>query len=157
MVKRNVRLWLCLLLVMLDGVALFVGFGAGVRISPLPGLSGDIAASLAAGATVFAIIAFHSQAYAASCLTSAAISCRTVTLALGGTMLLFFLVVFALKAIDVVPRSTVLAGLASSLGLLLVQRSLVAHAVRRRFGSQLLAEILIVDGCALPNDCGNAA
>lgn len=157
MVKRNARLWLCLLLLMLDGVALFVGFGAGVRISPLPGLSGDIAASLAAGATVFAIIAFHSQAYAASCLTSAAISCRTVTLALGGTMLLFFLVVFALKAVDVVPRSAVLAGLASSLGLLLVQRSLVAHAVRRRFGSQLFAEILIVDGCALPNDCGNAA
>ena len=156
-VKRNARLWLCLLLLMLDGVALFVGFGAGVRISPLPGLSGDIAASLAAGATVFAIIAFHSQAYAASCLTSAAISCRTVTLALGGTMLLFFLVVFALKAVDVVPRSAVLAGLASSLGLLLVQRSLVAHAVRRRFGSQLFAEILIVDGCALPNDCGNVA
>lgn len=156
-VKRNVRLWLCLLLVLIDSLALLAGFGAGLKISPLPGVSGDVMASLAAGTLVFAIIAFQGQAYAASCLTSATISCRTVALAFGGTMLLFFLVIFALKAIGAVPRSAIFMGVASSLGLLLIQRSLLAHAVRRRFGSQLFAELLIVDGCSVPNDCGGAA
>nr|WP_234832037.1 sugar transferase [Sphingobium yanoikuyae] len=38
-----------------------------------------------------------------------------------------------------------------------MQRSLMAYAVRRCFGNQLFAEILILDGIARPNDCGAAA
>ncbi|WP_251007601.1 sugar transferase [Sphingobium sp. BHU LFT2] len=153
--RRNARLWLCLLLLSADCLALLIGFGVGARLSPAS--SSDMIGSLSAGILVFAIIAFHSQAYSMSCLTSATISCRAATLAFGATMLLFFLVIFASKAVGTFPRSGMLFGVFGSLGLLVVQRSLMAYAVRRCFGNQLFAEILILDGIARPNDCGAAA
>ncbi len=155
--SRNLRLWLSLLLLMADGMALLVGFSTGIRIAPHVSFSPDLGISLSACMLVFAMVAFNRQAYDAPCLTSATISCRTALTAFAGTLLIFLLVLFAIKEIGTFSRLAVIVGAAGSAGLLLFQRTLIAHAVRRRYGGQLMAELLIVDGCTPPPGRGNVA
>ncbi len=150
-VQRNVRLWLCVALLFADMVALAAGFAVGMRATPNAMTFHDLWQPLSGGILVYGFIAFHNQAYNPRCLTSATASCRSAMMALAGTLLIFLLVVFSLKATDQLSRLGISAGILCSSILLIAQRLLVIRAVNRHFGGRLFAELMIVDACALPD------
>ncbi|HAF41922.1 MAG TPA: sugar transferase [Sphingobium sp.] len=149
---RNIRLALCLLLLATDMVALATGFALGLRAAGLPTLSSALWQSMAGGMIVYGILAFHNQAFHPRCLTGITSSCRSAIMALAGTLLIFLLVVFSLKATDSLSRLGVTSGILCSATLLIVQRMMIVRAVRRHFGDGLFAQLLIVDGGVLPDN-----
>lgn len=149
--QRNARLWLCLLLLLADMAAMATGFALGMRAS-IPTPAADLWQPLCGGILVYAIIAFHNQAYNPRCLTNATETCRSAILAFAGTLLIFLLVVFSLKAMDQLSRLGISADLLCSVTLLVVQRLLVVRAVRRHFGDNLFAQLLIIDEGFIPED-----
>lgn len=150
--QRNARLWLCVLLVLADMAALATGFALGMRTASVPGLARDLWQPLAAGLMVYAIVAFHCQAYNPRCLTSLTATCRSAATAFAGTLLIFLLVLFSAKATGSLSRLGISAGLLCSGMLLTVQRVLIVHAVRRRFGDSLFPQLLIIDEAIIPED-----
>ncbi|HEX7741539.1 MAG TPA: sugar transferase, partial [Sphingobium sp.] len=151
-VQRNVRLWLCLLLLLADMAALATGFGIGLRAANVPPLSGEFWQPLAGGMVVYGVVAFHNQAYNPACLTRLTVSLRNAVMAFAGTLLIFLLVVFSLKATGHLSRLGISAGILCSGTLLVLQRLLIVHAVRRNFSDNLFAQLLIVDDGMIPHD-----
>ncbi|WHO37321.1 sugar transferase [Sphingobium sp. AP49] len=150
--QRNARLWLCLVLLLADMIALAAGFGIGLRAAGVPIVSMEFWQPLSGGILVYATIAFHNQAYNPRCLTGMAMSCRSAGMAFAGTLLIFLLVVFSLKATGNLSRFGISAGLLCSGMLLVVQRVLIVRAVRRNFAEGLFAHLLIVDEATIPAD-----
>lgn len=150
--QRNARLWLCLVLLLADMTALAAGFGIGLRAAAVPILSMEFWQPLSGGILVYATIAFHNQAYNPRCLTSMATSCRSAAMAFAGTLLIFLLVVFSLKATGNLSRLGISAGLICSATLLIVQRVLIVRTVRRHFSEGLFAHLLIIDDGIIPGD-----
>ncbi len=149
--QRNARFWLCLLLLFADLAALVTGFLLGMRAaSPTP--TADLWQPLAGGMLVYAIVAFHNQAYHPRCLTHTMTSCRSAATAFAATLLIFLLVVFSLKATGNLSRLGISTGLLCSGTLLVAQRMLLVRAVRRHFGDNLFAHLLIVDDGTIPED-----
>jgi exopolysaccharide biosynthesis polyprenyl glycosylphosphotransferase len=140
-------------LVVADCVALAAGFAVGVRVAPAGTVFPDIWTSLTCALLVYVIVAFNNQAYHPRCLTGSIATSRSALAALAGTLLIFFLVVFSLKATGHLSRLALSAGIVSGGVLLLAQRVLIARTARRKFGDNLLAELMIVDGAAPPADC----
>ncbi|ANI76525.1 MULTISPECIES: exopolysaccharide biosynthesis polyprenyl glycosylphosphotransferase [Sphingobium] len=151
-VQRNVRLWLCLLLLVADMAALATGFALGLRTAGIPLLSSEFWQPLAGGMIVYGVVAFHNQAYNPICLTRVTPSLRNACFALAGTLLIFLLVVFSLKATGQLSRLGISAGILCSSTLLVVQRLLIVRAVRRNFSDDLFAQLLIIDGGTIPHD-----
>lgn len=151
-VQRTVRLWLCLLLLVADLAALAAGFAIGLRMAGLPLLSGDVWQPLAGGMIAYGIIAFHNQAYNPICLTRLTPSLRNSIMAFAGTLLIFMLVLFSLKATGDLSRLGISTGILCSAALLVLQRLLIVESVRRNFSDNLFAQLLIIDDGGIPDD-----
>ncbi|SCW35748.1 Sugar transferase involved in LPS biosynthesis (colanic, teichoic acid) [Sphingobium faniae] len=151
-VRQNTRLWLCLLLLLADMAALGAGFAIGMGTAAIPVLSAGLWQPLFGGMIVYGFVAFHNQAYNPRCLTDATASCRSAALALAGTLLIFLLVLFSLKATSELSRLGIATGLLCSGSLLLVQRLLITRAVQRHVGHDLFAQLLIIDEGFIPED-----
>lgn len=156
---RNLRIWLSLTLVACDMAALMVGLMAGLSAGLLTtGATllplADMLASLVAILTAYVIMAVHNQAYDPRVLTCATTSCRSAVRAFAGTVLIFFLVLFAARATEQFSRSAVLTGLSCAGALLLTQRVVLSRLIERRIGDRLFAELLIVDDCPVPDAIG---
>src|SRR3546814_20273242 len=80
--QRNARLWLCMLLLVADMAALATGFAFGLRAAGLQWLADGQWQPLAGGMIVYAVLAFHNQAYNPHCLMPMTQSCRRATMAL---------------------------------------------------------------------------
>lgn len=156
-VQRNTRLWLCMLLLLADMAALATGFAIGLRVAGIPLLSADTWQPLAGGMIVYGVIAFHNQAYNPVCLVRMTPTCRSATLALAGTLLIFLLVVFSLKATGSLSRLGISTGILCSGTLLVLQRALIVQAVRRHFSDNLFAQLLIIDDGMIPEDISGMA
>ena len=154
---RAVRIGLCLALALWDMVALTCGLSVGLALAPLDVGLRDSGASVAALLMAYLIIAFHNQAYDPRSLTNATTSCRNAGRAFAGMVLIFFLLLFAVKSASTFSRTAVLAGLSCAGGLLLAQRLLLSRLIERHFGDRLFAELLIVDDCPIPEDPGRLA
>jgi|GEM_PF-3872328 len=150
--QRNARLWLSLVLLLADMMALAAGFVIGLRVAGIPILSMEVWQPLAGGILVYGTIAFHNQAYNPRCLTSMTASCRSAVMAFAGTLLIFLLVVFSLKVTDNFSRLGISTGLFFSGALIVMQRVLVVRAVRRHFAEGLFAQLLIIDDGLIPDD-----
>src|SRR3546814_14749293 len=98
---------------------------------------------------VQAAIAFQNQAYNPRCLTEPVKSCRQTLTSFAMTLLVFLLVAFSLGVTSKFPRLALGLGLGAALTLLVAQRLLICHAVRKIFG-QMTAELVIADGARLP-------
>ena len=151
-VQRNVRLWLCLLLVAADMAALATGFGLGLRAAGVPLLFSGLWQPLGGGMIVYGIVAFHNQAFNPVCLTQLTPSLRNASLALAGTLLIFLLTVFSLKATGQLSRLGISAGILCSATLLVMQRLIIVRTVRRHFSDNLFAQLMIIDGGMIPED-----
>ncbi|BAV63574.1 sugar transferase [Sphingobium cloacae] len=150
--RQNTRLWLCLLMLLADMAALGAGFAIGMGTAAIPVLSAELWQPLFGGMIVYGFVAFHNQAYNPRCLTKATASCRSAALALAGTLLIFLLVLFSLKATSELSRLGIATGLLCSGSLLMVQRLLITRAVQRHFGHDLFAQLLIIDEGFIPED-----
>jgi len=151
-VQQNTRLWLCLLLLLADMAALAAGFALGMQTASVPVWSTGLWQPLCGGIVVYGFVAFHSQAYNPRCLTHGTASCRSVAMAFAGTLLIFLLVLFSLKATGNLSRLGIAAGLVCSGTLLIAQRVLITRAVRRNFGNDLFAQLLIIDEGFIPEN-----
>lgn len=151
-VQRNVRLWLCLLLLAADLAALATGFTIGLRVAGVPLLSNDYWQPLAGGMMVYGVVAFHNQAYNPICLTRLTPSLRNAVMAFAGTLLVFLLVLFSLKATGQLSRLGISVGILCSGTLLGLQRLLIVRGVRRHFSDNLFAQLLIIDDGIIPDD-----
>lgn len=150
--QRNARLWLCLLMLIADMAALTTGFALGLRVADVPWLATGVWQPLAGGLIVYAVLAFHNQAYNPRCLTGMSLSCRSAVMALAGTLLIFFLVLFSLKATAQISRLGISTGIICSGTLLILQRLMIVQAVRRNFAHGLFAQLLIIDEAVAPDD-----
>ncbi|MGH6612730.1 exopolysaccharide biosynthesis polyprenyl glycosylphosphotransferase [Sphingomonas sp.] len=153
MVYRNARIWLCMGLVVADCVAIAAGFAVGAGVAPTGTVFPDFWTSLSAALLAYVIVAFNNQAYNPRCLTGSIVTSRSAIAAIAGTLLVFFLVVFSLKATSQLSRLALSAGIVSGSVLLLAQRVLIARTTRSKFGDNLMAELMIVDGGMPPADC----
>lgn len=151
--RRNARVWLCLALIGTDALALLGGFAMGLQVEQPASLSDGLLTSIMGALLVHAGIAFQNQAYGVQCLTSATTSVRQALLSLAGTMLLFLLVAFSLKVTGQLPRFALSLGILTSTGLMIAQRLLICHGVQRAFNGRLQAELVIVDGGNVPDQC----
>jgi exopolysaccharide biosynthesis polyprenyl glycosylphosphotransferase len=149
--RRSAKVWLSLTLIGADALALLVGFAVGVQVEQPGTISGDVWTSLLGVILVHAGIAFQNQAYGTRCLTSAACTTRQALLSIAGTLLIFLLVVFSLKMTGRLPRFALSLGIVSTLTLILSQRLLICHFVRRAYGNRLHTELVIVDGGNIPD------
>src|SRR3546814_10026264 len=68
--------------------ALATGFAFGLRAAGLQWLADGQWQPLAGGMIVYAVLAFHNQAYNPHCLMHMTQSCRSATMAFAGTLLL---------------------------------------------------------------------
>lgn len=73
-------------------------------------------------------------------------------LSLGTTLLIFLLVAFSLKVTGRLPRLALSSGILSASMLAVSQRVLICNLVRRTWSNSLRAELVIVDGGALPDE-----
>ena len=156
-ISRNVRLCLCLILLLADVTALLIGSKLGAAVSRYPDPLGQATASTSAGIFLFVFIAFQNKAYTRQCLSSAYTSCQNILRAFAITLLTFSLVFFALKVTGTLPPSAVFAVLLCTGGLLLLQRFMIVRVISRHLGSRLIAELIIADECLPPDDPGRAA
>jgi exopolysaccharide biosynthesis polyprenyl glycosylphosphotransferase len=151
--RRSAKVWLCLTLIGADALALLVGFAVGVQVEQPGNISGDVWTSLLGVILVHAGISFQNQAYGIKCLTGVACSLRQALLSIAATLLLFLLVVFSLKVTGRLPRFALSLGIVSTVILILSQRMLICHLVRRAYGNRLHTELVIVDGGNVPDAC----
>lgn len=151
-VNRNVLLGLSASLGLADMIALGVGFLAGSTITPITGTPTEVITPLLAGILVFGVLAFHNQAYDARCLTNVMCSCRSAAFAFASSILICFLIIFALKVTDSLSRAAVFVGLFCSGWIMLLQRLLIARNVARHLSDRLFAELMIVDNCSVPEN-----
>ncbi|QAY79905.1 exopolysaccharide biosynthesis polyprenyl glycosylphosphotransferase [Sphingosinicella sp. BN140058] len=133
-----------------DALALFVGLLVGLHIAQSGSISDGVWTFFLGGMIVYFAVAFQNQAYNPKVLTSATASVRQVVVSLAATMLIFLLVVFSLKVTGRVPRLALSTGILSTTVLAITQRVLICHLVRRTWGTSLRAELVIVDGGAVP-------
>ncbi|NYF33917.1 MULTISPECIES: exopolysaccharide biosynthesis polyprenyl glycosylphosphotransferase [Sphingopyxis] len=147
--RRDAKIWLCLGLMALDAVALMAGFAVTLIIEAPRNVSEGLLTALFGALLVHAAIAFQNQAYNPRCLTKPLKSCRQTLISFATTLLVFLLAAFSLRVTGDVPRFALGMGMVTALMLLVAQRLLVCHVVRRVFG-QLTAELVIVDGANLP-------
>ncbi|MET0370127.1 MAG: sugar transferase, partial [Sphingobium sp.] len=151
-ISRSAVVGLSVALALADVIALISGYFIGSSITPIAGTPREIAGSLFAFITVFAVLAFHNQAYDMRCLTDIMCSCRSAALALLSSVFICFLVVFALKETSTLSRLAVSVGLFSAGWIMLLQRLFIARKITRNLSGRLLAELMIVDGCPLPEN-----
>lgn len=151
-ISRSAVVGLSVALALADMLALMTGFFIGSSITPMNGTLQDEAASVFAFILVFGVLAFHNQAYDMRCLTNAICSCRSAILALLSSIFICFLVVFALKGTSTLSRVAVSVGLFSAGWIMLLQRLFIARKITRHLGGRLFAELMIVDGCAVPDN-----
>ncbi|WP_022683984.1 sugar transferase [Sphingobium bisphenolivorans] len=151
-VQRNTRLWLCLLMLVADMAALATGFAVGLRVAGVPWLGEGVWQPLLGGMIVYGVLAFHNQAYNPACLTRMSRSCRNAGMALAGTLLIFLLVLFSLKATGQMSRLGISTGILCSGTLLALQRLMIVQTVRRNLGDSLFAQLLIIDDAIVPED-----
>jgi len=149
--KRSAKIWLCLILIAGDMLALLVGFAVGAQIEQPNSISADVWTSLIGVLLVFAAVAFQNQAYNPKCLTSGTTSTRRALTSLAATMLLFLLVFFSLKVTGTLPRFAISMGIASASFLVVAQRVLICSLVQRSCGGRLHSELVIVDGGNVPD------
>jgi exopolysaccharide biosynthesis polyprenyl glycosylphosphotransferase len=147
--RRDAKIWLCLGLIALDAVALIFGFAVTLIIEAPRSISDGLLTAMAGALLVHAAIAFQNQAYNPRCLTKPVKSCRQTLISFATTLLVFLLVAFSLRVTGKVPRFALGMGMVTALMLLVAQRLLICHIVRKAFG-QLTAELVIVDGANLP-------
>lgn len=147
--RRDAKIWLCLGLIALDAVALAFGFAVTLIIEEPRSISDGLVTAMLGALLVHAAIAFQNQAYNPRCLTRPMKSCRQTLLSFATTLFVFLLVAFSLRITGKVPRFAVGMGVVTALMLLVAQRLLICHIVRRAFG-QLTAELVILDGANLP-------
>ncbi|WP_028056071.1 sugar transferase [Sphingobium bisphenolivorans] len=155
--SRNIRLSLCLILLLADLLALLIGSRLGGGVNLGGGSWAENSASLAAGMFLFVFITFQNKGYTRHCLSSAYISCRNGARGIATTLLMFSLVFFALNVARTLSPSSFFSVLFCTAGLLLLQRFLIARLIAQYLGDQLLAELVIVDQVVLPNEPGRAA
>ncbi|MGL3820817.1 exopolysaccharide biosynthesis polyprenyl glycosylphosphotransferase [Sphingopyxis sp. R3-92] len=146
---RNAKIWLCLGLMALDAVALMFGFAVTLIIEEPRHVSDGLWTAMLGALLVHAAIAFQNQAYNPRCLTHPVKSCRQTLISFATTLLVFLLVAFSLRVTGKVPRFAVGMGMVTALMLLVAQRLLVCHIVRRAFG-KMTAELVILDGANVP-------
>lgn len=151
--RRSAKVWLCLTLIGADAMALLVGFALALRIERPGAISDDVWTSMLGVLVVYGGIAFQNQSYNPRCLVSAITSCRQAMISLGTTLLVFLLAVFALKLAATLPRFALVVGVSSAATLILAQRILIAEFVRRTYHGKLNAELVIVDGGNVPDQC----
>ncbi|WP_264757867.1 exopolysaccharide biosynthesis polyprenyl glycosylphosphotransferase [Sphingomonas cannabina] len=151
--RRSAKVWLCLMLIGADALALLVGFAMGLQVEQPGSVSGHAWSSLLGGMVVYAGVAFQNQAYNPRCLTSPTKSCRAALLSFAATALIFLLAVFSLKVTGRLPRFALSIGVISTVVVLISQRLLICHIVRRTCGDKLEAELVIVDGGTVPDEC----
>lgn len=151
--RRSAKVWLSLTLIGADTLALIIGFAIGLRVEQPGTISGDVWTSLLGVILVHVGISFQNQAYSTRCLTNAACSTRQALLSIAGTLLLFLLVVFSLKVTGQLPRLALSVGIVSTTILIVSQRLLLCHLVRRAYGDRLHTELVIVDGGNVPDAC----
>jgi polysaccharide biosynthesis protein PslA len=149
--RRSAKVWLCLTLIGADALALIIGFAVGLQVEQPGTISGDVWTTLVGVILVHAGISFQNHAYATKCLTNAINSVRKALLSVAATMLLFLLVVFSLKVTGQLPRFALSMGIVSGVVLILSQRILLCHLVRRAYGDRLHTELVIVDGGNVPD------
>ncbi|MFZ3483662.1 exopolysaccharide biosynthesis polyprenyl glycosylphosphotransferase [Sphingomonas sp. 3-13AW] len=147
--RRDAKIWLCLALMVADAFAILIGFSVGLAVEQPKTISGGLIPALIGALLVHAAIAFQNQAYNPRCLTQTTKSCRQALLSFGTTLLIFFLVAFSLRVVSDLHRLALALGLIASAGMLLVQRVLIGHLVRKVFG-RLDAELMIVDDADVP-------
>lgn len=151
--RRSAKVWLCLTLIGADALALIIGFAIGLRVAQPGTISGDVWTTLLGVILVHAGISFQNQAYGTKCLTSALNSVRQSLVSIAATLLLFLLVVFSLKVTGHLSRLALSVGIVSTVILILSQRILICHLVRRAYGNRLHTELVIVDGGNVPDSC----
>lgn len=147
--RRDAKIWLCLGLIALDAVALAFGFAVTLMIEAPRSISEGLLTAMFGALIVHAAIAFQNQAYNPRCLTHPVKSCRQTLISFATTLFVFLLVAFSLRMTGKVPRFAVGMGMVTALVLLVAQRLLICHIVRRAFG-QLTAELVILDGANVP-------
>lgn len=147
--RRDAKIWFCLGLMALDAMALAFGFLVTLMIEAPRSISDGLLTAMLGALLVHAAIAFQNQAYNPRCLTHPVKSCRQTLISFATTLLVFLLAAFSLRVTGKVPRLALGMGMVTALTLLVAQRLLVCHMVRRAFG-QLTAELVIVDGANLP-------
>lgn len=147
--RRNAKIWLCLGLIALDAVALAFGFAVTLMIEQPRGVSDGLLTAMLGALLVHAAIAFQNQAYNPRCLTQPVKSCRQTLISFATTLLVFLLAAFSLRVTGKVPRLALGMGMITALALLVGQRLLICHIVRKAFG-RMTAELVIVDGANLP-------
>ena len=147
--RSNAKIWLCLSLIALDAVALAFGFAVTLIIEAPRSISDGMLTAMVGALLVHAAIAFQNQAYNPRCLTRPIKSCRQTLISFATTLLVFLLVAFSLRVTGKVPRFALGMGMVTALMLLIAQRLLICHVVRKAFG-QLSSELVIVDGANLP-------
>ncbi|UIJ47332.1 exopolysaccharide biosynthesis polyprenyl glycosylphosphotransferase [Sphingomonas cannabina] len=125
----------------------------GLQVEQPGSVSGHAWSSLLGGMVVYAGVAFQNQAYNPRCLTSPTKSCRAALLSFAATALIFLLAVFSLKVTGRLPRFALSIGVISTVVVLISQRLLICHIVRRTCGDKLEAELVIVDGGTVPDEC----
>ncbi|SNS27539.1 exopolysaccharide biosynthesis polyprenyl glycosylphosphotransferase [Sphingopyxis indica] len=147
--RRNAKIWLCLSLILLDAFALIAGFAVVLIVQAPQPVAGGLWTMMPGALFVQAAIAFQNQAYNPRCLTEPVKSCRQTLTSFAMTLLVFLLVAFSLGVTSKFPRLALGLGLGAALTLLVAQRLLICHAVRKIFG-QMTAELVIADGARLP-------
>jgi exopolysaccharide biosynthesis polyprenyl glycosylphosphotransferase len=147
--RRDAKIWFCLGLIALDAVALAFGFAVTLMIASPLGISDGMLTAIFGALVVHGAIAFQNQAYNPRCLTQPVKSCRQILISFATTLFVFLLAAFSLKVTGEVSRFAVGMGVTTALVLLVAQRLLICHVVRKGFGD-LTAELIILDDANLP-------
>lgn len=142
---ERVRLFLYAALFLTDIAAVLVGFVGSnlIRHNGVLNLN-NLAASLAL-LPVFAGIAINSNAYDIEALKDASLGIlrSVLSLVFAGATLIFL--AFYLKASTDLSRAVFGMGVATSIGAIVVARSIFVRFVRRNFSQSLINEVIIVD------------
>ncbi|WHU00972.1 exopolysaccharide biosynthesis polyprenyl glycosylphosphotransferase [Sphingomonas sp. NIBR02145] len=152
--RRNAKIWLSLSLIASDALALALGFAVALVIEEPRHISDELWTAMAGLLFVHAAIAFQNQAYNPRCLTKPSKSVRQALLSFATTLLVFLFAAFALRVTGKVPRFALGMAMVTALTLLLAQRLLICHMVRKAFG-QLSVELVITDGAMAPRPYRN--
>jgi exopolysaccharide biosynthesis polyprenyl glycosylphosphotransferase len=143
--RRNVRLRLYLLLIVVDVLAIALGFLAAgqFREGRWLSLSGvDLAYPVL---PVYLMIATATEAYGRDALTSGTISMRRALVPLAITFLAFMTLIFFLQVGPDLSRVGLAIGMGASAFFIATLRLIVVFIVRRTAAPTLVAELLIVD------------
>ena len=147
--RRNAKIWLCLSLMATDALALVAGFAVALLVQEPRAVSDGLVTAMLGALFVHAAISFQNQAYSPRCLTRPGRCCRQALFSFATTLLVFLLVAFSLRVTGKVPRFAIGMGMVCTLILLIGQRLMICHFVRKTFG-RLEVELVLVDGASVP-------